>query len=837
MGEVYLAQDTRLDRSVAIKVLAARLAGDAQFRARFQREARVLASLNHPNIASIYGLEESTGRYFLVMEFVAGESLSARLERGKLSLEDTLRYGGQIADALAAAHAGGVTHRDLKPGNIMIAKSGAKVLDFGLAKSNHDEALTGSHMVMGTPAYMAPEQRAGKECDARTDIYALGLILFEMATGKRFSAETARFDGIPEGLAHVIDRCLGNDPEERWQSASDAKKELEWSLRQQKSTSTPFAQRTTRSSLVAVGAMAFVIGAMIVGGLMWTLIRKQPQRVVRSEISSQVNLPAINGSDRDLVITPDASRIVYSGNNGTQLFLRSLDQLEATTLLTAPTVVHGVFVSPDGAWIGFIEGTNTLKKIASTGGAAITVATLDGNSLGSAWNRDGSIIFATANPLTGLQRIFADRGVTDVLTHPDRDKGEADHQWPEMLPNGRGVLFTIVSLSGGLDNAQIAVYDLVDKSWKPLLRGAHHAHYLSSGHLLYAVDDTLRAVEFDLDALEVRGTSTVVATRVVTTQAGAADFSVATDGTLVYLDGPSDASGRALVWVNRQGQETPLGAPSRAYQYPRLTPDDNGVSVSITGQDSMWLWDFQSSTLRPWLGKGGNLIWTPDGRRAVFGEAGGLFIQAADGVGNAVRLTESKNIQVPTSVAPDAGSIVMHEITPNKGRDLRLVQLKEPPSTQPAADLIATRFDERNGRISPDGRWLAYESDSSGQLEIYVSRFPNVNDGVWRVSTGGGRQPVWTKKGKELIYVAPDNILTSVTVALRGTSWGAGAPRPLFERPYYSGEGIPPQYDVSVDGERFLVLKQGPADSAAPQPRIILVQNWLDVLGLSAPAR
>jgi eukaryotic-like serine/threonine-protein kinase len=869
MGEVYQATDSKLGRNVAIKLLPEAVARDGERVARFEREARLLASLNHPNIAAIYGVEEFGGRKFLIMELAPGETLAKKIERGAIPVDETLRIARQITEALEVAHEKGVVHRDLKPANIKVAADGkVKVLDFGLATVHQTEGmglsaaptkLTQSAVVIGTMAYMSPEQAKGKEVDRTTDIWAFGCVLYEMLTGRAvFEGETAGelLEGVfktepdwnrlprntPSMIRKLLRRCLHKEKKLRLHDMADARLEIDEASTESAET---FASLETtapeqlnsninpkRRALFAVGGA--VGGALIAGLALWSFTSGAPPRVTRTMITSSLaNALSIDGSDRDLVITPDGMRILYSGNNQTQIFVRSLDQLEATALVTTPSAVHGIFASPNGEWIGFVEGTNTLKKVASTGGPPITLMTMDGNSLGSAWARDDSIIFATSNPTTGLQRVPANGGVAETLTLPNRDRGEADHVWPEILPKGSGVLFTITPVSGGVENAQIAVLDLAKRTWKTLVQGGHHAHYVAGGYLVYAAGTALRAVAFDLDALEVRGTSVLVVPRLVTTDLGAADFSVATNGTLVYVDAPVNPTGRRLVWVDRKGQETPLAAPPRAYQYPRLTPDGTGITLTIGGQSGLWVWDLQNSTLRRPSGSGSNPVWTPDGKRIVLGEeqgGGGLVVRAADGTGNPERLTEGPNIQVATSITPDGGAVIFHEITPTRGRDLRLVKLAQRRSPEHSTALLDTVFDERNGMVSPDGHWLAYESDGSGQFEIYVRPFPNVNDGQWQVSTNGGRQPLWATSNHELFYVALDGVLSVVPVEPRGSIWAARTPQPMFDRRYYSGGGVPRQYDVSRDGQRFVMLKQGAGDTVASPPQIVVVQNWFEEL-------
>jgi serine/threonine-protein kinase len=463
---------------------------------------------------------------------------------------------------------------------------------------------------------------------------------------------------------------------------------------------------------------------------------------------------------------------------------------------------------------------------------------MDGNSLGATWDSDAGLIFATANSTTGLQRVAAEGGTAEVLTRPDRNSGQADHVWPEMLPRGRGVLFTVTAASGRLENAQIAVMDLSSRTSKTLLRGGHHAHYVPGGYLVYATGGTLRAVGFDLDRMEVRGTAVEVIPRLVTTGAGAADFAVAADGTLVYADGAEGAAELTPVWLDRLGRETPSGAPPRSYQNPRLTPSGNGIALGVSDdQQTGLLWDLRGRAFRREAEGRQSPVWSRDGTRMVFSARGdtNLYVQAADGSGASERVTEGPNVKVPTSMTPDGGSVVFHEITPAGDRDLHLLPLPEVGGSGRSTALIATRFDERNGVVSPDGRWLAYESDKSGQFEVYVRPFSNPDAGEWLVSTSGGLQAVWAREGEELFYVALDGSLMTVAVELRGSVWSAGAPKQLTEKRYFSGGGVQRQYDVAPDGQKVLVLKQGSGQTQSPQ--ILVVLNWVEELKRLVPGK
>ena len=701
MGEVYRARDTTLGRQVAIKVLPDAFAQDTERLARFEREAKTLASLNHPHIAQIYGLEQSSGVQALVMELVEGEDLSQRIARGPIPLDEALPIARQIAEALEAAHEQGIIHRDLKPANIKVTPDGVvKVLDFGLAKlAGPPEAgryapmvvrpasadltasptitspamMTGVGVILGTAAYMAPEQAKGREADKRSDIWAFGCVLYEMLTGRRpfdgddvsdTLANVLKIDPdwsvlpseIPPAIRTLLQSCLTKDRRRRVADISTALFVLEKAASLAPPAGTVSAAPRPRRPLwrrVVTPVAAALVASAVVGAAVWFGTRPIPPRVARFPLTTaSADALSINGTDRDLAITPDGSRVVYVGSGGAELLMRSLDQIEP--IVVARGLVRGVFVSPDGQWVGFIDNQRTLKKVAITGGPALTLTALDGGSRGATWAPEDTIIFATNNPATGLQRVAAAGGEPTVVTRPNRDRGEADHLWPEILPGGRGVLFTMTAVSGGLDAAQIAVLDLDTGAQTIVLRGGSHAHYVSTGHLVYAAGGALRAVAFDLSRREIQGTPVSVLPRVVTTTFGAGDYAVAADGTLVYVDTPSTTSGfgfggdRTLVWVDRAAREEPLAAPPRAYMHPRLSPDGTRIAVYIHDQQQdTWMWDLQRATLTRLTftpGVDWFPLWTPDGKRIVFSSAGeggsiGLFWMPADGTGKPERLT------------------------------------------------------------------------------------------------------------------------------------------------------------------------------------------------------
>jgi serine/threonine-protein kinase len=882
MGEVYRARDTTLNREVALKVLPDAFILDADRLARFKREAQVLASLNHPNIAAIYGFEASGHVQALVLELVDGPTLADRIAQGPISLDDALPIARQIAEALEAAHEQGIIHRDLKPANIKLRPDGVvKVLDFGLAKAMEPApgsranvtapptvttpAMTGMGVMLGTAAYMSPEQAKGRTADKRSDLWAFGCVLYEMLTGKRaFEGEdvgdtlaailrgepdwTALPANAPAAVRKLLRRCLEKDRKPRIADISTALFVLnEPTILTPSASVSPAAGTVPRAAhwrrVAAVTALAVAAGA-VGGAAVWFATPPAARRVTRFTIMASGRAPlTIGGNEPDLAITPDGSRVVYSGNNGTQLFVRTLDALEPVAIATGDQL-RGPFVSPDGQWVGF-SNSRTFQKVAISGGPVIPLASsFNGFPQGATWLPDDTIIFATSgSAASGLQRISANGGTPTALTRPDRARGEANHLWPEALPGGRAVLFTITAQTGGLDAAQIAVLDLRTHTSTTLLRGGSHAHYVASGHLVYTAAGTLRAMLFDLSQLRVRGPAVPVVPRVVTSNSGAADFGVASDGTLVYVDAPSGATARILVWVDRTGKEEPIAAPARAYIQPRISPDGTRVALSIADQQGdIWIWDLLRRTGLKRLtydpGVDQTPIWTPDGQRIVFGSqkdasVSNLWWKAADGSGAPKRLTTSSNNQYPTGITKDGKQLVFAEVTAT-GRNLMQFSLDGSNRVTP---LFPTRFDEGNGNVSPDGRWLAYESDSLGQFEIYVRPFPNAGGVQSQISTAGGTRPLWSGTGNELFYLAADGALMEVPVDASGAAWNAGTPTKLLEGPYSLGSvSVSRTYDISHDGSRFLMIKAAGTDTSA-QPSVIVVQHWDEELKRLVPGK
>ena len=875
MGEVYRACDTKLNRDVALKVLPERFALDPDRAARFMREAHLLATLNHPNIAAIYGFEESNGAQALVLELVDGPTLADRIARGPISLGEALTIARQIAEALEAAHEKGIIHRDLKPANIKITRDGVvKVLDFGLAKvwegaPQSDLAgsprLTatdpGQRTVLGTPAYMSPEQARGQSVDRRSDIWAFGCVLYEMLTGRAaFAGDTISDtiaailerepDGaalpatVPAAMRTLIRRCLEKDARRRIADISVARFVLDDPASAASAaapgSSTAISPRPPLSRRMAILAGTWLVSVAMAGSVAWFAARSTtPPRVSRLLITPP---SAATLSDRPgLAITRDGTRVVYAGANNTVLLVRALDQLDATPLARVGEA-YGTFVSPDGQWVGFFEGVSSLKKVAITGGPVVTLGRPGGTAFGASWGADDTIVFATNDRATGLQQIAATGGEPTVLTRPDRARGEDDHLWPEILPGGQAVLFTITATTGGRDQAQIAALDLQTGAQTVLIRGGRAARYVSSGHLVYAAAGRLHAVAFDLARLAVVGTPVMVQPEVPVPMNGG--WAVAADGTLAFVSGGAATAERGLVWVDRQGLETPIpGAPPRNYAFPRFSPDGTRLAIYIPDREiDIWLWDLARATLtRATFDPTVDIfpVWRrPNGRQLLFSSnragAVNLFAQAADGSGDVTRLTTSPNVQHATSVSPDGTRLVFTETARTTAQDVMELRLD---GTGAVRTLVQTPDSERNAEVSPDGRWLAYEANYSGPYDIYVRPFPDTQSGgYWQVSTDGGTVPLWARNSAELFYLSPTGALMRVGVA-PGPIWAPTAPTKLFEGRYGAAASQSGRtYDISPDGKRFLMIK--PIDSAgqtAVPASLVVVQNWREELKRLVP--
>jgi len=865
MGEVYQAHDTTLGRDVAIKVVPEAFAHDSERLSRFQREAKMLAALNHPNIATIYGLEHSNGTHFLIMELVSGETLSERVKReGNVPVEEALKVAVQIAEALEAAHEKGIIHRDLKPANVKVTPEGkVKVLDFGLAKafagdvadSNPSQSPTLSAVatmqgvLLGTAAYMSPEQARGKAVDRRTDIWAFGCVLYELLTGKQAFAGDDITDilaavvraepnwhalpaATPLKIRDLLRRCLQKDKTQRLRDAGDAGIEIQEVLSGSAGVvpTAPVSRRPIWRMALAPG-LALLFGALVSGFAVRSLRPAPSQAVSRLavEVPLSDQLPLVQGS-RVLAVSPDGSRIAFVAihEGKQQIYLRAIDSLQSKSV-AGTEGANGLFFSPDGKWVGFSAG-GKLMKVSVDGGEPLTVCDAQ-NVRGASWGDDGRIVFARQFGNFGLAQISAAGGKPQALTTRDPSKEEESHRWPELLPGSKAVLFT--EWSRNLEDAQIVAQRLDTGERHVLVGGGTDAHYLPTGHLLYARAGALMAVPFDLSRLEVTGNPVSIADGVSLHTEGVAQFGVSNTGSLVYVPGGSiQGTKLKLVWVDRKGVEQPLAAPPRAYQNARLSPDGQHIAVVIQGvNDDIWVYDIPRQTFTRLTFEGRNLspLWTRDGRRIIFrsspsgSERLNLFWKSADGSGEAERLTTSDYGQGPNSLSPDGQVLIFMQLDPTTNYDLWMLPFTGDRKPRP---FLQTTRNEWFADLSPDGHWLAYTSDESGQQEIYVRSFPT-GGGKWQISTDGGVRPLWTRNG-ELVYANGDKIMAA-SIATQPTL-NVGTPRLLFDRHY---EGVV-NYDVTPDGQRFLMLKSVDQGQAAPT-QINVVLNWFEELKQKVP--
>ena len=861
MGEVYLAEDSRLDRKVALKILPQHLSERAELRVRFEREARAVSSLNHPRICTLHDIGEQDGIHFLVMEHVEGETLAARLERGALSLEQTLECAIQIADALDKAHRQGVVHRDLKPGNIMLTKSGAKLLDFGLAKLQAADApsdlsslptkpadLTVEGTILGTLRYMAPEQLEGKEADSRTDIFAFGAVLYEMLTGKRaftgksqasligaiMNSEPLAISTLqpltPAGLERAIKRCLAKDLDDRWQTARDLHEELRWlaeggSVVRGSATAVPARRKGER-------LIWSVVVLVVAGVAAWSLMRGRP--VSRGPVSRlDINVPDgrhLTDSSFSfappMALSPDGTRLVYSATSGDrpQLYLRHLDQFEAEPIDgteggTSP------FFSPDSQWLGFFAG-GKLQKVPPSGGAPQTICNVPAYlGYGVTWGGDGSIIYSAS--LGGLARVSAEGGSPETLTTPAFDKDEYLHFAPHILPDGKNVLF-----SNWGRNPGTALLSLESGKLSPLIPGAMSAVYLpATGHIVYSRSGSggLFGVRFDLRQLQVTGSPIPILDGVhAISYSGLPSFAVSDTGSLVYE--PIHVAERTLVWIDREGEMIPVTSEPAPYLSPSISPDDRSVLFlsQVSPSKGIWTYDFDRGTRTRLTAESSSvLIWATDGTRITFASraATGLWnlsSKSADGSGDVQTLLSREGSQFPMAWSPDGQTLAYYDHGSTTGRDIWMLPLGGEP-----APFLTTPYNEYMLRFSPDGRFVAYVSDESGQQEVYVQPRPGPGERI-TISTAGGREPVWSVDGRELFYRDGDQMMAvSLTTA---ETLIPGTPQPLFVGNYASD--LLYDYDVSSDGQRFLMIQE---NEETTRPRFHVVLNWFEELERLVP--
>ncbi|MCG6927560.1 MAG: serine/threonine-protein kinase [Acidobacteria bacterium] len=904
MGEVYRARDTRLDRTVALKVLPSELAADPALKARFEREARAIAALAHPNICTLHDVGEREGRTFLVMEHLVGETLAERLKKGPLPLDQALEVATQIADALAAAHKQGIVHRDLKPANVMLTKTGARLLDFGLARlSAHGarpavevltsaptepEPLTARGTIMGTLPYMAPEQVQGNPADARTDLWTLGTILYEMLTGERpFQAPnpTSLVGAIlerepvplrerqpitPPSLERLVSRCLAKDPDDRWDTAHDVANELRWvaetSADQPPGTPGGPTGRWRRSSVLAVALATGLVGAL---GVWMIKPSPAPPAIVRSLLdvrpAAEVNAGGVAGGVLG-VLTPGGSRtalawvpgegaLLFAGRRDgvQQLYLRRLDASAAQPLAGT----NGAQVptpSPDGQWVAYWADRAVRKVLLSGGPAAVVAEAISSPPSAMSWGRDGALFLGHPD---GLIRRVRQDGVLEIVT--ERLETEVSHRLPFVLPGGDVLLFTVRKRLFTWGDEEIVAQRLATGERKVLLLDAADARYVPSGHLVFLRRGVLFAVGFDPVRLEVLGKPVPLLEGVGQALAGAThnmtgagQFAVSPNGSLAYLEGgPLSYPDGRLAAVDRRGQVTVLPAPLRPYvPVVRLSPDGQwmGLVVRSITERGLWLYDMRRGTLTR-LTPGGEVFypaWSPEGRRIA-------FTWLNDGV-EQIGWQPTDGSAAPRVLARDAG--VLCSWSPD-GRQVATV--RTPWGTGPSDDdiwiatlegpeaalrpLIKTEHGEGWPEFSPDGRWLAYASNDSGRWEVYVQPFPG-SGARTQVSVSGGRDPAWNPAGQELFFVTspdpahPETRRMMVTEVGTSPPFQFGTPRELFSfrhRELAFDCTATRCYDVSSDGQQFFVVQRGEFSPPSPVTRIHLVQNWLEEVRARVP--
>ncbi len=891
MGEVYRARDTRLDRTVAIKVLPEQEMADPMRRQRLEREARAVSKLNHPHICTLFDVGHQDGLDYLVMEFLEGETLEERLRKGPLPLAQLWRCSMELAGALDAAHQNGIIHRDLKPGNVMLTRGGAKLLDFGLARPTSavlSEAafseeptraapLTREGAVIGTAPYMSPEQVEGKEVDARSDIFSFGSMLYEMATGRRaftgkhsISIASAILEKEPEpmrtlqptappALEHTIVVCLAKSPDDRWQSARDLLIELKWgaeAVPQAAAASSPSPRKV--SVWIAWSMAVLAVGAALAVALMRGPLREaaleRPSMRLSAELPPGMILDRHQGAQ--LAMSPDGSRIVavetdLAGEFVRHTIMRTLGQ-SGFTRIPGETGFAPVF-SPDGQWLAVAVAYETggkIKKIPMQDGSPVTLCDLPNSFRGMSWGDDGQIIAALNDGTTGLVRIPEVGGKPEVLTRVDREKGETNHAWPQVLPGSRAVLFTVYGPRGFLD-PEISVLSLVDGSRKPITRGGDFGRYFPSGHLLYFHQDTLMAAPFDLDRLELVGTPQPVLEGVNVGLGGGADFAFSQTGDAIYASSQGPTFDYEIQWLDASGQTRPLHMVHALYESPALSPDGKRLAFEVASgplHGDLWIKDLGRETLsRLTHLPGRNIapVWTPDGQGIVFASYGhdaqGIYWIRYDGNGDPQRLMEiGGDTPSPYSFSPNGNRLAYSVYrTGTELSEIWTVPIegdRDRPRAGRAEMFLGNAGYADAPAFSPDGRWLAYFSNESGNYEVYVRPFPGPGERV-QISTGGGSRPLWSRDGRHLYFLDGEARINVVDCSATGSSFSAGRPRRWSDRSLaFVGGNYP--YTLAPDGQSFaVVLRSGtqeqPQQTSKDSVRVLL--NFSEELAGKAP--
>ena len=880
MGEVYRARDIQLGRDVAIKVLPSAFLADLDRLARLEREARVLASLNHAHIGAIYGLERVDHSPALVLELVDGEMLAERIARGPIPVDEALQIARQIADALAAAHEHGIIHRDLKPTNIKVTDGDTvKVLDFGLAKAAGPAAASSADamsaptlephatqpgIILGTAAYMSPEQAAGKPVDKRSDLWAFGAVLLEMLTGRQvFKGDTASHvlaavlkddpdwttlpANTPAPIRTLLRRCLEKDRRLRLDSAADARLEIDDALKAEPASDGPSKRRPP--VFWGVAAAAALVAAIVVIVIMAS--RTGPTSApawMTMDLGGDASMPGEVGPN--VTLSPDGSAMAFvalkRGSNTAQLYVRRLDRLLAT-VLSGTENAREPFFSPDGQWIGFFDSANgKLKKVAIAGGAPITLCDAP-DPRGGTWTDDGTIVFQPTPDAGALMRVAAAGGPAEpFVTAPDID---ASIRWPQMLPGGKAVLYT-AGVVAQFEAGTVAVQRVPNGKPTIILRNAYYGRYVSTGHILYLHEGTLFAVPFDIDRLAVTGAPVQLVENVSGSPGtGGAEFALSRSGTLMYV--ASEPAPDVISWMDRSGRSTVLRVAFGIWAEPVFSPDGGRLAMTIAegGQFNIWVyeWAHDAATKLTFERAGVNRPrWTPDGRRLAFGARDGgsvnLFWIRADGTAAAQRLTESPDRQLPDSWHPSGHFLAYTEYSPDTKADLMTLPMSgnEASGWKPGTPTVFLRtpFYESNAMFSPDGRWIAYESDETGRTEVFVRPFPGPGAKV-PISTGGGQWPRWSPAKRELLYRGADNRIMAAAYSEVGEVFRAEKPQLWSPRELPAGIMRPLQraaFAVHPDGERIALFV--PPDAApGTRDKVVLVLNFFDELRrLARPA-
>jgi eukaryotic-like serine/threonine-protein kinase len=868
MGEVYRARDTRLDRTVAVKILPSHLSENPEAKQRFDREARTISSVNHPNICSLYDVGHQDGIDFLVMEYLEGETLADRLRKGPLPIIQVLRYGIESCEGLEKAHRSGMVHRDLKPGNIMLTKSGAKLMDFGLAKASFASSaaiseltatlntppvshpLTAQGTVLGTFHYMSPEQVEGKEADARSDIFALGAVLYEMVTGKRaFEGKTAPsvmaavlerdptpISSVqpltPPALERLVKTCLAKDPDERWQTAHDVKLQLEWLRDVGSQASLPASLAAPRRiSHRVFWAIAIVVIAMIA---LFAGMYFRPANAPEVPIVSQISSPEGEGfvlqgaAAGPPVLSPDGQRLAFVavGSDGKQrLWVRQLGAPTAQPLQGSDGCSFP-FWSPDSRYIGFFAN-NKLSRIDASGGPPLAIADVAASWGGGTWSRDGTILFAPNVRATLIYRVPASGGTPQPVTKLDPSRGEDRHLWPQFLPDGKHFLF----YSSSKDPQNNATYaaSLDGGERKLLVHGDSNAVFAPPGYLLFLREGTLIAQRFDPGSSRLTGDAAPLAEHASSNlSVGRGNFTASENGILTYAAGSGSAGTSRLLWFDRSGKQLAETGEPGAYFSPRISPNGRNLALAIeapgTVNYNLWVFDLSRSVptrLTFSSALDGHPAWSPDGRTITFlsNRSGQFHIYqtAADGTGDTSAVIVDDAAEYNPSFSPDGRYMIFQRLSAQSGAHFEIwaKALFGDPKPFPVVQSEAAQ-----PALSPDGKWLAYSSRESGRPEIYVVPFRQ-GSGRWQVSTAGGTWPRWRHDGKELFYLSLDKKITSAEISMDGSRLVVGNVAPLFQVNVATSLGW--FYDVSTDGKRFVVLNQDPRQAAEP---LTLVVNW-----------